>query len=113
MRHHSIISTMLQCVACLAVVGVVWIIIGFSLAFGDDAGTVIGNPWTYLWFRNVGGAPNPSFAGTRRAVLCVVFILHLVLLPLQWHVWCLNDRPLASLPHPLCASRSEALSLAS
>jgi Amt family ammonium transporter len=63
-RHHSVISTMLQCCICMGVLGVLWVIVGFSLAFGDDCGGFIGNPWTYLWFRNVGTAPNPNFAAT-------------------------------------------------
>jgi Amt family ammonium transporter len=63
-RHHSIISTMLLCIVCIGMIGVLWIVVAFSLAFGDDCGGFIGNPWTYLWFRNVGTAPNPDFAAT-------------------------------------------------
>jgi len=65
-RHHSVISTMLKCCICMGIIGVGWIFIGFSLAFGDDAGGggFVGNPWTYLWFRNVGTAPNANYAAT-------------------------------------------------
>jgi hypothetical protein len=65
-RHHSVISTMLKCSICMGIIGTGWVFIGFSMAFGDDAGGAgfIGNPWTYLWFRNVGTAPNANYAAT-------------------------------------------------
>eukprot|EP00667_Euglena_gracilis_P007668 EG_transcript_7747 len=62
--HRNIISTMMQSVICLGLVGVLWVVVGFSLAFGEDCGSFIGNPWTYLWLRNVGGAPHPSYGRT-------------------------------------------------
>eukprot|EP00667_Euglena_gracilis_P000578 EG_transcript_578 len=59
--HQNIIATMMQSIICLGLVGVLWVAVGFSLAFGEDGGSFIGNPWTYLWFRNVGTAPNPNY----------------------------------------------------
>lgn len=50
--HKNIIATMMQSLICLGLVSMLWVIIGFSLAFGDDWGSFIGNPWTYLWFRD-------------------------------------------------------------
>jgi Amt family ammonium transporter len=74
-RHHSVISTMLQCSICLGLIGMLWVMVGFSLVFGDDAGGFIGNPWTYLYFRNVGTAPNPAFAPTIPFQLFAMFQL--------------------------------------
>ena len=34
----------------LGIISLVWVVVGFSLAFGDDIGGVIGNPMTFLMF---------------------------------------------------------------
>jgi ammonium transporter, Amt family len=38
---RNIISTMLQSFICLGVISVLWYVVGFSLAFGDDIGGVL------------------------------------------------------------------------
>jgi len=54
----NIISTMLQSFVAMGVISVVWIVVGFSLAFGPDvAGGFIGNPMTYFMFNGVAEAP--------------------------------------------------------
>ena len=42
-RAKSALSTVMQCFICMGVVGVVWVLWGYSLAFGDSIGGVIGN----------------------------------------------------------------------
>ena len=56
----NIISTMLQSFICLGVVSVLWYVVGFSLAFGEDVGGYgfIGNPASFFMFNNVGTAPS-------------------------------------------------------
>ena len=41
-NKKSVISTMLQSFVALGVISILWVIIGFSLAFGDSIGGVIG-----------------------------------------------------------------------
>lgn len=54
----NIISTMLQSVAAMAVISVLWVVVGFSLAFGSSVGGFIGNPSTFFMFNGVlEGAP--------------------------------------------------------
>ena len=54
----NIISTMLQSVASMAAISVLWVVVGFSLAFGDSIGGFIGNPSTFFMFKGVlDGAP--------------------------------------------------------
>jgi ammonium transporter, Amt family len=53
----NIISTMLQSFIAMGVISVLWIVVGFSLAFGDSVGGFIGNPSTYFMFQNVLDAP--------------------------------------------------------
>ncbi|HOH95748.1 MAG: ammonium transporter [Paludibacteraceae bacterium] len=53
-RAKNVISTMLQSFMAMGIISIIWVVIGFSLAFGDDIGGFIGNPFTYFMFRNVG-----------------------------------------------------------
>lgn len=54
----NVISTMLQSFISMAVVTVLWVVLGFSLAFGESIGGIIGDPTTYFMFKNVlDGAP--------------------------------------------------------
>lgn len=53
-RAKNVISTMLQSFIVMGVVSVIWVVFGFSLAFGDDIGHIIGNPAQFFMFDNVG-----------------------------------------------------------
>lgn len=50
----NVISTMLQSFIAMGLVSVLWVVFGFSLAFGDDIGGVLGDPTTFLMFQHVG-----------------------------------------------------------
>lgn len=57
-HRKNVISTMIKSVVAAGVVSVLWVVIGFSLAFGDSIGGFIGNPSTFLFFKGVmSGAP--------------------------------------------------------
>ena len=71
----SIISTMFQSFVALGVVSVVWVFIGFSLAFGDSLYGIIGNPFTYMNFKNVTLNPNVNFGSTIPFLLFALFQL--------------------------------------
>jgi Amt family ammonium transporter len=69
----NIISTMLQSFIAMGVISVLWIVVGFSLAFGDDmGGGIIGSPSTYFMFNHVLDAP---LFGTIPLVLFAFFQL--------------------------------------
>ncbi|MGB6037135.1 MAG: ammonium transporter [Cryomorphaceae bacterium] len=70
-----IISTMLQSFVALGVISVLWVIVGFSLCFGESIGGIIGNPLTYFNFHGVGSEPNPDFSGTIPFLLFALFQL--------------------------------------
>lgn len=74
-NKKNIISTMLQSFIALGVISVLWVFVGFSLAFGDSIGGIIGNPATYFAFNNVGSEPNTDFAGTIPFLLFALFQL--------------------------------------
>ena len=52
-HRKNVLSTMIKSVAAAGIVGVLWVVVGFSLAFGDDIGGFIGNPMTHLFFKGV------------------------------------------------------------
>jgi Amt family ammonium transporter len=71
----NIISTMLQSFITMGVISVVWIVVGFSLAFGDSIGGIIGDPRTFFMFQNVLDGNPWSLAPTIPLVLFAFFQL--------------------------------------
>jgi Amt family ammonium transporter len=71
----NIISTMLQSFIAMGVISVLWIVVGFSLAFGEDIGGVIGNPASFFMFQNVLDGKPWSLAPTIPLVLFAFFQL--------------------------------------
>jgi Amt family ammonium transporter len=47
-RKKNVISTMAQSFISMAVITIMWVIVGFSLAFGESIGGIIGNPATFF-----------------------------------------------------------------
>jgi Amt family ammonium transporter len=74
-RTKNVVSTMLQSFVAMAVISILWVVVGFSLAFGDSIGGVIGNPATYFMFTRVGAATHPDLAPTIPLVVFAVFQL--------------------------------------
>ncbi len=74
-NKKSVISTLLQSFIALGVISVLWYVVGFSLAFGDSIGGVIGNPGTFFLFNHVGTAPHPRIAPNLPLVLFAAFQL--------------------------------------
>ena len=64
-RSKNVVSTMLQSFVAMAVISILWIVVGFSLAFGDSLYGVIGDPRTFFMFTRV-GALDPSRPSRRR-----------------------------------------------
>lgn len=72
---RNVISTMLQSFIALGVVSLLWYLVGFSLAFGESFYGLIGNPFTYFSFNNVGLAPHPDFSPTIPFLIFALFQL--------------------------------------
>src|SRR5215216_6401297 len=51
----NIISTMLQSFIATGLISVLWIVIGFGLAFGPSIGGIIGNPSEFFMMRGING----------------------------------------------------------
>src|SRR5271167_1573001 len=46
----NVVSTMLQSVVALGVITMVWVVVGYSLAFGDSFRGFVGDPLTFFMF---------------------------------------------------------------
>jgi Amt family ammonium transporter len=74
-RSKNVLGTMMQSVAAIAVVSVVWLLAGYSLAFGADAGGLIGD-LSRVGFAGVGAEPHllaPSVPETAFASFQLMF----------------------------------------
>lgn len=71
----NIISTMLQSFIAMGVISVLWIVVGFSIAFGESQGGFIGDPSTFFMFQNVLDGQPWSLAPTIPLVLFALFQL--------------------------------------
>lgn len=62
-RGKNVLATIMQSFSIVALVSVLWVLWGYSLAFGPTLGGVIGG-LNYLGFANVGQDPNGAYAPT-------------------------------------------------
>jgi Amt family ammonium transporter len=72
-RAKNVLGTMMQSFIALAVVTVLWVLVGYTLAFGPDKGGLIGG-LDFIGLRDVGAAPSP-YAPTVPATAFMVFQL--------------------------------------
>ncbi len=57
-NRKNVLSTMMKSIVAAGVVGILWIVVGYSLCFGDSIHGLIGNPFTNLLYKGVAsGAP--------------------------------------------------------
>src|SRR5207248_3340559 len=59
-RTKNVVSTMLQSFVAMGVISLLWILVGFSLAFGDSVHGIVGNPATFFMFTRVGALTHPD-----------------------------------------------------
>ena len=52
-HRKNVLSTMMKSVVAAGVVGVLWVVVGYSLAFGESVNGLIGNPSTHLFLKDV------------------------------------------------------------
>lgn len=77
----NVISTMLQSFIALGVISILWVVVGFSLSFGESLGFtfhgihygIIGNPLSYPFFSGVGTLPHYLMAPTIPFILFALF----------------------------------------
>jgi len=72
-RSKNVVGTIMQSFIALGLVTVLWVLIGYTLAFGPDEGGLIGG-LDFIGLRHVGAAPSP-YAPTVPATAFMVFQL--------------------------------------
>ena len=63
-NRKNVLSTMMKSVVAAGVVSVLWVIVGYSLCFGDSIGGFIGNPATHFMYKGVASGEPWSLAPT-------------------------------------------------
>ncbi len=74
-NRKNVISTMIKSVVAAGVVGILWVVCGFSLAFGESVNGFIGDPTTFAFFHNVKGHAAWPLANTIPLTLFSLFQL--------------------------------------
>ena len=73
--RKNVISTMLQSFIAMGLISLLWMVVGFSLAFGDSIAGIIGDPRTFLFMNHVDGATHKDLSPTIPLVLFALFQL--------------------------------------
>jgi Amt family ammonium transporter len=71
-RRKNLLSTMMMSFACLGLVGILWVLYGYSLSFGSDHGGFIGG-LNFVGLMNVGQEPSSIYATTVPHLAFMVF----------------------------------------
>lgn len=74
-RKKNVISTMLQSFVCMGLITILWVVVGFSLAFGEDIGGLIGDPRTFFMMKDTLGLASWSLMPTVPLILFAMFQL--------------------------------------
>lgn len=72
-RSKNALATIMQSFIVMGLVGVLWVIVGFSLAFGDSQGGLIGDPTQFLGLKDIGLEPDPNLNGAIPAEAFMIF----------------------------------------
>ncbi len=62
-RKKNVLTIMMQNFISMGIVTIIWVLFGFSLAFGKDVGGVLGN-FQYAMLQGVGMQPNAAYGST-------------------------------------------------
>ncbi len=74
-HRKNVISTMIKSVVAAGVVSILWVVVAFSMAFGESVNGIIGNPLTFLFFQGVNSGAPWSLAPTIPLSLFALFQL--------------------------------------
>ena len=71
-RAKNVLGTVMQSMFALGMISILWVVAGYTLAFGPDKGGLIGG-LDFLGFAGVGQTPNAELAGTIPHIVFAVF----------------------------------------
>ncbi len=72
-RRKNVLSLLMQCFIIMCVIGLQWVLYGYSLAFGPDTGHGIIGGLNWVGLAGVGGAPNPDYSATIPHLAYMIF----------------------------------------
>ena len=70
-RRKNILGVLMQCFMCLALVSILWVVYGYSLAFSKGTPFIGGLDWFML--KGVGQDPNADYAGSIPQLAFMIF----------------------------------------
>jgi len=62
-RTKNVLSTMMHSLILMAIVSMLWMVFGYSMAFGQG-NAFFGYPLSHFFLKNVGAAPDPDYSAT-------------------------------------------------
>ncbi len=71
-RQKNVLGTMMHSLILMGLVSVLWVVFGYSMAFGQG-NAFYGNPFQHWMLRGVGGAPDADYAATVPAQSFMLF----------------------------------------
>ena len=71
-RRKNMLSVLMQCLIILCIVSLQWALLGYSLSFGPDKGSIIGG-LEWIGLKGVGAGPNVDYASTIPHQLFMMF----------------------------------------
>ncbi|MGO1487761.1 MAG: ammonium transporter [Arachnia sp.] len=95
-RAKSVLNMLMMSVTSMGIVGVLWVLIGFSMSFGDSVGGVVGNPLDFIGLKGlmsedaiVGTIPTMVFVGFQGAfaIIAVALISGAVADRMKFSAW--------------------------
>ncbi|SFA90255.1 ammonium transporter [Amycolatopsis marina] len=63
-RSKSVLNMLMMCFGAIGLVGVLWVIYGYSMAYGSNVGGLFGNPFEYLGLSGLMTSEGDPTAGT-------------------------------------------------
>ena len=79
-RSKNVLSTLLQSFICLGVVTIIWVLYGYSMAFGPDVGGFVGN-LDFAGLAGVGLEPGPYSDTIPHLLFCAFQLMFAVITP--------------------------------
>lgn len=81
-HRKNVISTMIKSMIAAGIISVLWVVDGYSLAFGDSIGGFIGNPSTHFFFKGVNsGGPWPLAPSIPKSLFALFQLMFAIITP--------------------------------
>ncbi len=79
-RQKNVLGTMMHSIFCLGMVSIIWVIYGYSMAFGPDIGGFVGS-LDWIGLKSVGLAPGPYSDTIPDLLFCAFQLMFAIITP--------------------------------